>query len=137
MAMTVRDVVIQIAPPSRQSPYGLCAIGRYRVEDNILIMLDDDDRPLRDKKGVVRRTLEPGEDAATVARKLTRDITCASLIEMSSAAARSITAPRGGVSLVPPGTNRHLIWPKSALSGYVKNIWKKYPPKCLILLTRH
>jgi hypothetical protein len=74
MAMTIREVVIQIAPPSSQSPHGICAIGRYKVEDNILTMLDDDDKPLRDPKGIVKRTLEPGEDAAMVARKLTRDI---------------------------------------------------------------
>ena len=49
--MTIREVVIQLAPASRSNPYGLVAIGRYKVEDNILTMLDDEDRPLRDKKG--------------------------------------------------------------------------------------
>jgi hypothetical protein len=37
-------------------------------------MLDDNDKPIRDGRGVLKRTLEPGEDAAAVARKLTRDI---------------------------------------------------------------
>jgi hypothetical protein len=40
----------------------------------ILTMLDDEGRPLRDRRGFVRRTLEPGEDASIIARKLTRNM---------------------------------------------------------------
>jgi hypothetical protein len=60
-------------PSRRPGDHGLVAIGRYKVEDGILTMLDDEDRPLRDRKGIVQRTLQPDEDAATIARKLTRD----------------------------------------------------------------
>lgn len=45
-----------------------------RKAEDILTMLDDEDRPLRDRKGFVRRTLEPGEDASIIARMLTRDM---------------------------------------------------------------
>jgi hypothetical protein len=74
MSTEIREVVIQIAPGSRQNPYGVCAIGRYKVEDGILTMLDDNDKPLRDRRGPIRRTLEAGEDPVAVAKKLTRDM---------------------------------------------------------------
>ena len=45
-----------------------------RKAEDILTMLDDEDRPLRDRKGFVRRTLEPGEDASIIAKKLRRNM---------------------------------------------------------------
>jgi hypothetical protein len=73
--MEIKEVIITLRQPSgRKGDYGLVALGNDTLEGNILTMVDEDGKPLREKHGIMRRTLEPGEDAAAVARKLTRDI---------------------------------------------------------------
>lgn len=73
--LEIRQVTIQLRPPSgRLGDYGLVALGNYTVEDNVLTMVDDDGKPLRQKGKVVKHTLADGENAETIARKLTLDI---------------------------------------------------------------
>lgn len=72
----VKQVQVQIAAPQNAGDPGVVTLGYYVVQDGLLTMTDGEGTPVRPgmSREFVTHRLEPGEVAAEVAKRLTREV---------------------------------------------------------------
>ena len=76
MSSEVFQVIAQVKKPSKQLPLGQVALGFYVLDDGgVVTMTDRQGKPAEDMNGKkYSHPLEPNEDAAAIARKMTREL---------------------------------------------------------------